>query len=62
LQESVIKENGMLKNKIKIQESLLSNVVSLAKTDNSHSPIIDKILSLTQCFINNSISGKGKTM
>lgn len=34
--------------------------MSLARTDHTNSPVIEKILTLTQCFLNNSIGGKSK--
>lgn len=34
--------------------------MSLARTDHTNSPVIEKILTLTQCFLNNSIGSKSK--
>lgn len=51
LQEKVIHENGLLKNKIKLQEGLLTNVANLAKSEDSSPSILEKIRSLTQPFL-----------
>jgi hypothetical protein len=51
LQEKVIHENGLLKNKIKLQEGLLTNVANLAKSEDSSTSILEKIRSLTQPFL-----------
>lgn len=50
LQEKMIEENSALKNKIKVQEAILTNVANLAKTEEVKSTVLDKIRMLTQPF------------
>jgi hypothetical protein len=50
LQEKMIEDNSALKNKIKVQEALLTNVANLAKTEEVKSTVLDKIRVLTQPF------------
>ena len=58
ISEKIIGENNALKSKLKLQEALLNNVANITKCEETRTPTLDKIWTLTQSYLKAHVAAK----